>query len=195
MRIDVHAVKQSSPIPIHILCECKHWNKPVKQNVIHSFRSICSDIGAHYGLIISKKGFQCGANESREHTNIHLLSFTEFQAAFFQEWRQGIFMEFVKMDNSLLPIFPGNPNFIDDTALQEKLRPVRLFEKYEIFFGARLYTSYFIERGEFPIVIMDPRGNPTSLKEITVRSPRQYFEIAKQACADALSYFDIQKST
>src|SRR5215813_8551028 len=79
VRIDVYAVKRSNPIPTIVLCECKYWNKAVDQNVIYSFRSVCADAGAHYGVVISKKGFQSGAVESREHTNIHLLTFKEFQ--------------------------------------------------------------------------------------------------------------------
>src|SRR5438128_10182598 len=66
VKIDVHAVKTTTPIPTIVLCECKHWNKAVEQSVIHGFRSICADIGAHFGLVISKVGFQSGANETRE---------------------------------------------------------------------------------------------------------------------------------
>src|SRR6266545_3210589 len=76
VKIDVYAVKRSTPIPTVVLCECKHWSKPVEQNVIYGFRSICSDVGAHFGLIISKAGFQLGAKETREATNIHLLDFS-----------------------------------------------------------------------------------------------------------------------
>jgi hypothetical protein len=72
--IDVYAVKRSNPIPTIVLCERKHWNKAVDQNVIYSFRSVCADAGAHYGVVISKKGFQSAAVESREHTSIHLLT-------------------------------------------------------------------------------------------------------------------------
>src|SRR5262245_40369946 len=83
VRIDVHAIRTSSPIPTVVLCECKHWDKPIDQNAILSFRTICQDAGAHYGLIISKKGFQSGAETSRISTNVHLMSFSEFQDTFF----------------------------------------------------------------------------------------------------------------
>jgi hypothetical protein len=191
VRIDVHAIKRSNPIPTHILCECKYWTKPVDQNVIHNFRSICSDIGAHYGLIISKKGFQPGAAESSGYTNIHLLSFMEFQTTFFNEWRSGIFMRFVKMSYLLRPLHPMNPYFADNDALQDKIRSINIFKKYAIFFGYHSYFDYFINRKEFPALIIDPRGDPRSLKTITVLSPRQFFEIARQGCTDARSYFGI----
>jgi hypothetical protein len=186
VRIDVRAVKRSNPIPTLILCECKHWNKPVNQNVILSFRTICSDVGAHYGLVISKEGFQMGAKGSREHTNIHLLNFVQFQSTFFDEWRNGIFMRFAEMSNSLplmtMTITPLSPSFA----------AVKMFEKYEVFGGGdRSYHKFFIERGKFPVRITDPRGDPHVFDHIVVRSPRQYFEIAKRGCEDARRYFKI----
>src|SRR5262245_21094884 len=97
--IDVYAVKHSTPIPTVVLTECKYWNTAVNQGVVHAFGSICSDTGAHFGLIISKIGFQSGASETRTSTNIHLLNFAEFQETFFQEWRQGIFMRLAQMND------------------------------------------------------------------------------------------------
>jgi hypothetical protein len=186
VRIDVRAVKRSNPIPTLILCECKHWNKPVDQNVILSFRTICSDVGAHYGLVISKEGFQSGAKGSREHTNIHLLNFAQFQSTFFDEWRNGIFMKLAQMSNSLplrtITITPWSPSFTG----------IKVSKKYEVFGGGdRSYHKFFIERGEFPVGITDPRGDPHVLDHIVVRSPRQYFEIVKKGCEDARCYFQI----
>ena len=191
VRIDVYAVKTSSPIPTIVLCECKYWEKPVSQNVIYGFRSICADVGAHFGLIISKAGFQSGAKETRDATNIHLLSFSEFESTFFEEWRTGVFLKLGQMCDSLLPLLPGNPDFVDNRESQKKLGTLNVFDKYNIFFGSQRYTSYFIERGEFPIVITDPRGDPNKLETLTIQSRRQYFEIAKQACIDARKYFHI----
>src|SRR5208282_1297567 len=70
-KVDVHATKKFTPIPTVTLVECKYWDKAVDQNVIYSFRSICADSGAHYGIIISKNGFQSGAHESREYDTSH----------------------------------------------------------------------------------------------------------------------------
>ena len=191
VKIDVYAINNSTPIPTIILCECKYWNKPVEQGVIHSFRSICSDFGAHFGIIISKRGFQTGANKTREATNIHLYDFAEFQAAFFDEWRSGIFMKFATMMDGLMPLMPGNPHYLHDENLQAKLNSVQVFKKYSIFFGDQRYTEYFIGRETFPVVTNDPRGDPHMLKEITVNSHRQYLEIAQQGYSDARVYFGI----
>lgn len=192
VKIDVHAIKRSNPIPTHVLCECKYWSKPVDQNVIHSFRSICSDIGAHYGLIISKKGFQSGASDTRGNTNIHLLSFEEFQATFFLEWRTGVFMKFAQMSDLLRALIPMNPYFADNAILQEKLRSIYPFEKYAIFLSAHGFSDYFVHGGKFPAEITDPRGDPRLLTKVRVNSHRQYFEIATHGCADACAYFDLE---
>jgi hypothetical protein len=191
VEIDVYAVKKAAPIPTVILCECKYWNKPVDQSVIHGFRSICSDVGAHFGIIISKEGFQSGANRTREATNIHLYDFPEFQAAFFDEWKIGIFMKLAQMTDALMPLVPGNPFFADDEELQTKLNSIAVFTKYSVFFGEYSYTKYFVEQGQFPITVIDPRGNPYSSKEITVHSYRQYYEILQRACNDAREFFGI----
>ncbi|WP_426993563.1 restriction endonuclease [Methylomonas sp. CM2] len=86
VKIDVFATDLRTPIPTVVLCECKYWNKPVDQSVIYAFRSICSDVGAHYGIVISKVGFQSGAKETREATNVHLMDFRQFQENFFAQW-------------------------------------------------------------------------------------------------------------
>ena len=189
--MDVQAIKKSNAIPTHILCECKYWNKPIDQNVIYSFRSICSDIGAHYGLIISRKGFQSGAKESREYTNIHLLNFLEFQEKYFQEWRSGIFMQFAQMFDRLLPIAPGNPNIVHNPELLIKIHPVNVSIKYSMFFGFNRYTDHFIKRKKFPIKIIDPRGDPTKLTKIKINTHREYYDIGKKAFDDACNYFEL----
>ena len=74
VEIDVYAEETVKGRKYLIVCECKYWNKPVNQQIIYAFRSICSDIGAHYGLVISKVGFQSGAKETCQSTNIHLLN-------------------------------------------------------------------------------------------------------------------------
>ena len=56
---------QTTPASVY-LCECKFWSKPVPQEVIHSFRTVISDFGAHRGFIISRAGFQAGAFTSGE---------------------------------------------------------------------------------------------------------------------------------
>jgi hypothetical protein len=168
--IDVFARDERTSIPTIIICECKHWDKPVSQQVVYAFRSVCADIGAHYGLIISKKGFQSGAFETRESTNIHLLNFSEFQEKFFNAWREGVFIEIVRMrDNFLIDLYKSK-NFGD------------VFQKYTLFDKV---SDYFISNNQFPISITDPRGDIKDLSKVTINTPREYFKIAKEAFSEA----------
>lgn len=191
VRIDVYAVNEKSPIPTVILCECKHWNKPVDQNVVYGFRTICDDVGAHYGLIISKKGFQSGADETRSSTNVHLLDFGVFQETFFQEWRTGVAMILAQLCDRLLPIMPGNPSSPIRERILAEYDLKYLFDKYSIFFGEHRFSTYFIQNNQFPIKITDPRGTPENSSKIIIETPRQYLEVAKSACSDVCKYFGI----
>jgi hypothetical protein len=198
VNIDVYAVKRSNPIPTIILCECKYWRKRVEKSVILSFRSICADAGAHYGIVISKKGFQSGAAATREQTNIHFLKFREFQRTFFDEWRSGICMQLSRMCDVLMPLTLYGVklqtlHYVSNTVeIKSKVIGVNISQKYEIFLGgARRYTSFFIDRGEFPIVITDPRGDPHRLENMKIESPRQYVNIAKEGYEQACRYFSL----
>ena len=67
------------PPPSVYLCECKHWRRAVPQEVVHAFRTVMADVGAHRGFIISIAGFQEGAFEAVANTNIDLVTFEELQ--------------------------------------------------------------------------------------------------------------------
>ena len=196
VEVDVFAKKTTTPIPSIVLCECKYWNTAVSKNVIYSFRTVCADAGAHYGLVISKKGFQLGAEASRESTNVHLLTFEEFQKTFFREWQQGVFMMMSAMRDEVLPIQRakiGMQSYGLDRIDVGQLQNVEPTKKYSIFNGLEgHYGQYFIQNEGFPIEINDPRGNPQELKRLTVSTHREYLEIAKQAVLDARAYFNLE---
>ena len=164
--IDVFATDKRTSLPTIVICECKYWNKPVDQQVIYAFRSVCADIGAHYGLVISKVGFQSGANQTRESTNSHLLDFNQFQEKYFDKWREGIFMEIVKMRDTFLPGLYSNGQLC-----HKALQKYTLFEKG---------SDHFIFNNGFPIDVIDPRGDIDSIEEIAITSHRHFFEIAKE---------------
>ncbi|EBA17413.1 hypothetical protein RSK20926_06742 [Roseobacter sp. SK209-2-6] len=193
--IDVHAVKKTAPIPIVVLCECKYWNQPVPQQVVHSFRTICSDSGAHFGLIISKAGFQSGAELSRASTNVHLMDFDQFQETFFQEWHAGVFTLLTKMHDQLLPIlraWSGVESNGVDLVGKNKIGNVNAFRKYDIFFGSEgNFSRYFSGNSSFPAVINDPRGDPERIEQVTVSSHREYLEIAREAVIDGTNHFEL----
>lgn len=189
VRVDVYAIKRTTPIPTVVVCECKHWNKAVDQNVVYALRSVCADIGSHFGLVVSKVGFQAGAVQTREATNVHLLNFMDFQATFFSEWKTGIFMRLVAMTDALRPLI-YNPYIGNDANLAERLEGVNVFKKYSVFFGDHRFTEFFVEDGAFPIQAFDPRGNPRELSRITIRSHREFYDLCAAGAADARRLID-----
>lgn len=91
VEVDVFAVDSSfKPAPVY-LCECKHWKSAIPQTIIHGFRTVVSDFGANWGLIISLNGYQSGAFEAIKNTNIKLLNWLEFQNLFEERWYKDYF--------------------------------------------------------------------------------------------------------
>lgn len=86
VNVDVFAHKKVQRLSETVIVECKNWARAVTKSTIHSFRTIVSDSGANLGLIVSKKGFQKGAYEAAENSNILLLTFEEFQIEFRDQW-------------------------------------------------------------------------------------------------------------
>jgi hypothetical protein len=61
------------------IIEAKQWNSKVNKLQVLGLRTIVNDIGADRGFIISEKGFQKGAIEAADKTNIKLLTFAELK--------------------------------------------------------------------------------------------------------------------
>ena len=59
--------------------EAKKWKTKVNKLQVLGLRTIVEDIGADKGFIISEQGFQSGATESAEKTNIQLSTYAEFK--------------------------------------------------------------------------------------------------------------------
>lgn len=78
VNFDVFAKRSDGGHAYSIAVECKHWRKRVPQMVVHAFRTQVQDFGADAGYIVSSAGFQSGAFEAVENTNIRLLTWDEF---------------------------------------------------------------------------------------------------------------------
>jgi hypothetical protein len=72
VEIDVYAEETVRGRRYVILCECKFWKAAIPQHVIHGFRTVVADTGAHKGYIISIKGFQAGSYSAADLTNVEL---------------------------------------------------------------------------------------------------------------------------
>jgi hypothetical protein len=86
VEVDVYATDPTATPPTVYLCECKRWSLAVPQGEVQTFRTVVADAGAHVGLFISARGFQAGAYDVVKHTNLHLVSWAEFQAMFVERW-------------------------------------------------------------------------------------------------------------
>lgn len=86
VEVDVYAIDPATNPPSVYLCECKRWSTSVPQGEVQTFRTVVADSGANHGLFISAKGFQQGAHEVVQHTNVHLSSWQEFQELFLERW-------------------------------------------------------------------------------------------------------------
>jgi len=84
--IDVYATDPTTAPQAVYLCECKRWATRVPQGEIQTFRTVVADAGAHLGLFISAQGFQSGAHDVVQHTNIHLVDWVAFQKLFLERW-------------------------------------------------------------------------------------------------------------
>jgi restriction system protein len=59
------------------IVECKHWQAPVSKLHILALRTIVSESGADRGILMAERGFQRGAVEAAELTNVRLTSLAE----------------------------------------------------------------------------------------------------------------------
>lgn len=77
--IDVLVKSHHGGFDIVWLVECKNWQKPVSKLHVLGLREIVADIGADRGIILSESGFQSGAVEAANLTNVHVTSLQELR--------------------------------------------------------------------------------------------------------------------
>ena len=89
--ISVHGIRTVHDIDILVeskflghtikwIIEAKRWNTKVSKLHVLALRQIVDDIGTDKGFIISERGFQKGAFEAANNTNIDLLTFNELKS-------------------------------------------------------------------------------------------------------------------
>src|SRR5579862_2819992 len=155
VEIDVYADETIQGRHYTTLCECKYWQQAVPQAVIHSFRTVISNIGAHKGYIISKSGFQSGSFSAAELTNIELVTWEQFQAAFEKSWLENHFSPYLtkRLDALLTYTEPLVPKWFHDLPEEDQKAFLSLKEKYDLFgwfmMDLTTYNRMLIKRG-FP---------------------------------------------
>lgn len=78
---DVDVVVRSNNFGFDLLwlVECKHWKRSVSKLHVLALREIVSDTGADRGILMAEKGFQSGALEAAQLTNVQLTSLAELR--------------------------------------------------------------------------------------------------------------------
>jgi restriction system protein len=101
--VDVLAHDERQTPPLTVICECKCWERRVPKSVVHSLRTVISDYGANWGILISSKGFQKGTVEAAAHSNLKLLDWLEFEAMLRASWiREFMIPTFYKRTDPLV---------------------------------------------------------------------------------------------
>lgn len=72
--IDVYYEFSRAGIRHRVAIECKDWAKPVSKGQIQEFESKLRDIGNITGVVVSKNGYQSGADRIAKHNDILLLT-------------------------------------------------------------------------------------------------------------------------
>jgi restriction system protein len=77
--IDVLVKSHHAGFDITWLIECKYWKTPVNKLHVLALREIVSDVGADRGILLSEAGFQSGAIEAANLTNVQVTSIKEMR--------------------------------------------------------------------------------------------------------------------
>ena len=190
--IDVYAADSTREPRLLILCECKHWNSRVPQTVIHAFRTVVHESGAHVGYIVSSAGFQQGAIESAEGTNVHLVTWEQFQQAFYERWFDAmesklkiVGSEVAELSDYFHPRTTSVLHAIPE-RVDELQRLHRRFSAYN-FVSIGSFTG---RRVQFPLTLTDPRPGAQDGATITFPDARTYFDTLLACVQPAIAAFE-----
>lgn len=78
---DIDVVVRSHHVGFDVLwlVECKHWKGSVSKLHVLALRQIVIDVGADRGFLLCEAGFQSGAIEAADLTNVTVASLGQFQ--------------------------------------------------------------------------------------------------------------------
>ncbi len=191
--IDVYVEDNMSTPRSKYLCECKYWNKPIPQEVVHAFRTVVADFGANQGFIISKVGFQSGSRQAVENTNVELLTFDDLQKLFFDRWLPSMVARYMPYADRLFPYWDPAGGRMPKVKWTEKDIECQriLIEAYQplVHLGPGDKMMGFIRK--FPIEV--PTVNDSfevEGKEI-IKTHREYFDFVEANKDKALKQFQV----
>ncbi len=190
--VDVWVQDQAMVPPSTILVECKFWGSAIPQDVIHSFRTVVSDAGANRGYIVSKKGFQSGAHEAAQLTNVELVTFEELQDIFFSRWKVAIARRMMPYADRLFPYwdpFGGRMPRIKWTDAHRDQHE-HLVQAYRplVHLGPGMELNGYA--WDLPIVL-PPTDGDSSKPRTTLTSYRQVYDFIDANKDNALAAFQV----
>jgi restriction system protein len=77
--IDVLVKSNYVGFAITWIIECKNWKTAVSKLHVLALREIVADLGADRGILLSEQGFQSGAREAANLTNVQVTSIAEMR--------------------------------------------------------------------------------------------------------------------
>ncbi|MEO8452882.1 MAG: restriction endonuclease [Gemmatimonadota bacterium] len=161
VELDVWAQEEIQGRKFATVCECKHWRARVPQNVVHGFRTVLTDIGAHVGYIISTSGFQEGAFQAAASTNVELVTWDQFQAVFAATWFKAYMSPYIaaRLDPLLSYTEPLLPGWFGDLSVERQAAFLALKERYDefgwIIMSFTPYSRAFREHGLPKLPLID----------------------------------------
>lgn len=78
--VDVLVKSAHAGFDVMWVVECKHWATPVSKLHVLALREIVADVGADRGILLCEAGFQSGAQEAAQLTNVQATSLAEMQS-------------------------------------------------------------------------------------------------------------------
>jgi hypothetical protein len=198
VNVDVFATRKIFNTTETQIAECKHWTSAVPKSVVHSVRTILSDYGANTGYIISRKGFQEGAHEAAQSSNLHLFDFDQFQTEFRTQWVNNVVDELeiagypLRKYSDTLESFYDNAYDELDEAKQKEFRQLQNKYKYISMKSFRLLYKNAIN-GQLELDYLDQIVTDNSKdfpKNISVNCLMDYFEYLKKISRAGVAEFD-----
>ena len=79
--VDVFVTIDVAGFEVKWIVECKHWKSAVTKLHVLALREIVSDLGVDRGIILCESGFQSGAIEAANLTNVQVTSLSDLGAS------------------------------------------------------------------------------------------------------------------
>jgi len=196
VEVDVLASENVDGIITRVICECKNWGTNIPQNVVHGFRTVIQESGAHRGYIISRRGFQSGATEAARSTNIELTTFEEFQTTFFDKWFSNRIWQIERSVGSLNSYYEpfGGPPLSSFKTQAERDKYDEAFTKYAFAGHALWQFSPYLMQTSFarlPVIPFDfseiERNGLTAPQDLkTIATYREFLNLLEKYCETGL---------